>query len=362
LRYNIASGFWIREKNTQHERLERIYGQESSTKLAEKAMSRSRWRSVIAICMLAILVALSLYRSNADMKWIELDKNGNLTSITRPNSGSNTVVVKAEVVSESGEILTPQGVRLVVAPKTLENKKAEDTRIQTEKDQDDVVQHEIRKTVFELNQQIDSTQLELPDQLDDGTRIRWVPQKNQNSFMLFVILTISCLLLYQKRDAELVRMEKNARATVLRDLPEFVNKLVLLLNAGLVLRNAFHQVVSEHNKRTGGDNDYFYTQMTKIMTKCDETNCSVHVEIRNFAVRSGILEFMRVSNIISDSMTKGSDLVNQLRMEGDGLWVARRKHLEEKGKIAESKLTFPLVILLLVLVLITIAPAMMEMK
>jgi len=34
---------------------------------------------------------------------------------------------------------------------------------------------------------------------------------------------------------------------------------------------------------------------------------------------------------------------------------------KEKGKIAETKLTFPLVILLLVLVMITIAPAMMEM-
>lgn len=38
-----------------------------------------------------------------------------------------------------------------------------------------------------------------------------------------------------------------------------------------------------------------------------------------------------------------------------------KKQSEEKGRAAETKMTFPLVILLLVLVIITVAPAMIEL-
>ncbi len=43
------------------------------------------------------------------------------------------------------------------------------------------------------------------------------------------------------------------------------------------------------------------------------------------------------------------------------MWIGRKKKAEEKGKLAETKLTFPLMILLLVLIMITVAPALLGM-
>ena len=58
---------------------------------------------------------------------------------------------------------------------------------------------------------------------------------------------------------------------------------------------------------------------------------------------------------------KGVNLTEKLESESDILWTQRKKIAEEKGRIAETKLTFPLALLLLVLILITAAPAIMEM-
>ncbi len=58
-------------------------------------------------------------------------------------------------------------------------------------------------------------------------------------------------------------------------------------------------------------------------------------------------------------MQKGNALSEKLEAEAAMLWQARKKQAESKGRIAETKLTFPLTILLSVLVVITIAPTLM---
>ena len=50
-----------------------------------------------------------------------------------------------------------------------------------------------------------------------------------------------------------------------------------------------------------------------------------------------------------------------MKRENELLWFARKQQSEEKGRLAETKLTLPLMILLMVLIMVTVAPAMMEM-
>lgn len=68
----------------------------------------------------------------------------------------------------------------------------------------------------------------------------------------------------------------------------------------------------------------------------------------SFAKRSGIKELMRFASVICDSAYKGNDMSEKLRKEGRMLWFERKKQCEKSGRIAESKLTFPLMILILV--------------
>jgi hypothetical protein len=345
----------------QQERFEKLYGHGDYTATIAKNMKRTGWWIAVFICLCLFLLIYQLNNSSIDKQGVYLDSEGNITSFVRPDSGDETIVMEANIISDSGKAITDQAIKLMITPLQTEAQQKLAEVKDLEKSEEDTTQHDIRNAIYQLNSDTTVREVVLPNELQDGTKIYWVPKKSQNGWAILFVCIIGGYAIYHKRDAGLAQTEKEARESILRELPEFVNKLILLLNAGLILSNAFNKIVMDYQRIRGGENNYFYGQLAHITVKCHETNESVQHEIRNFAIRTGVVEFMRLSNIINDSMTKGSDLVIQLKMEGDSLWAARRKQLEEKGKIAETKLTFPLVILLLVLLMITIAPAMMEM-
>ena len=73
-------------------------------------------------------------------------------------------------------------------------------------------------------------------------------------------------------------------------------------------------------------------------------------------------ELLRLSNIMADNINKGSELVNKLEQEANFMWHMNKKQVEERGRIAESKLTFPMALMLIALLVITAAPAFMLFK
>lgn len=355
------TGFLQKESQKQQERLERLYGPGNYMAYVEKNRKQLKWLLGISTILFVLIFLTQITKSGFADHGVTLGQLGSLQSIVRPSADQPTYVLDADVLSETGKKLSKQGVQIIISPQKSHEASKESKNAGKETLNEDALQGQIRKAIYRLNEDTTIAKIALPKSLDDGTRVFWVPKK-RNDWAIFVLLfAVVGVGIYRSKDAGLSRIEKEAKESVLRELPEFVNKLVLLLNAGLILSNAFNKITVDYQKVRGGENNYFYGQLIMIMQKCNETNGSVQREIRSFAIRTGVVEFMRLSNIIGDSMTKGSDLMLQLKMEGDNLWAARRKQLEEKGKIAETKLTFPLVILLLVLVMITIAPAMMEM-
>ncbi len=70
---------------------------------------------------------------------------------------------------------------------------------------------------------------------------------------------------------------------------------------------------------------------------------------------------MRISNIISDNISKGVELTHKLQRESEILRINRKRACEERGRIAETRLTLPLTIFLLVLIVITVSPALLEL-
>jgi len=191
--------------------------------------------------------------------------------------------------------------------------------------------------------------------------LAWDLKRNSRVPLLIISALLAVAVIYCSRYTRIKKMEEYAKDSIIRELPEFINRLVLLLNAGLVLTSAFARITE--GCEAGGKEgiSYFYSQLNQIGRSMRETNGSMALELQEFAARSGVRELMRVSGIISDNIDKGAGLVEKLRIESELLWMTKKKIAEGKGRLSETKLTFPLVILLLVLIMITIAPALMEM-
>ena len=151
-----------------------------------------------------------------------------------------------------------------------------------------------------------------------------------------------------------------------RILASLVGGLGSGFGAGLVLSAAFEHIVEESRQTDSLADDYFYSCMAEIDHKIRETNSSLEIEFRAFARSSecsgkGSRELMRISNIISDNISKGAELTDKLQSESEALWLSRKSDSEERGRLAETKLTMPLTVFLLVLVVVTVSPALLEL-
>ena len=168
------------------------------------------------------------------------------------------------------------------------------------------------------------------------------------------------LLFFYKGERE--KAEKAARErrdSVIRDLPSFNSQILLLLGSGLIFEEAFAKVAGGYGEKS--ERSYFENMVVEMSRKCRETNISAAKAMDIYSAKIGVREFSRIKEIIVTAGYKGTDLSEKLADEGELLWNNRKKTAEERGKIAETKLSVPLALLLLALIGVTAAPAMMQM-
>lgn len=227
----------------------------------------------------------------------------------------------------------------------------------------------LSEEVAALNKSTNLDVLSLPSELGDGVAVQWRKAETFNMGLIFLFFLFSLAMVYMARYSQIDKELKVAAESVYRDLPDFIHKLVLLLNAGLVMNTALLKIAGDYERQQQeqgslgqeGGRRYFYEELREIKKRVYETKTPILYELKEFAQRTGIRELIRIVAIISDNEHKGNTLAEKLETEGELLWISRKKQAEEKGKLAETKLTFPLMLLLIILVAITIAPAMMEM-
>ncbi|MDO4553266.1 MAG: type II secretion system F family protein [Bacillota bacterium] len=205
------------------------------------------------------------------------------------------------------------------------------------------------------------TVLELPEVLEPDISLRWERPQSRTLPLLVCIFLFSVLWVWFKRYDGVDKDVKAVTQSISRDFPEMVNKLVLLLNAGMVVRSALLKIADDYEKMPGPKESPLYEELGRIRRRAGSSNTPVVRELRDFAARSGVRELMRFAAIVGDNVDRGNTLAEKLEAESDLLWMGRKKLAEERGKLAEARLTFPLVILLLTLIMVTIAPALIGM-
>jgi hypothetical protein len=338
----------------------RLYGKQDSTEEIE-SIKRDNLKKYIFLTVIAVVILiLSVFFSSSGSNPGISVKNGNEISISRPSQeeGILKIPMKLDVSPETEEGFT-RNVVITVRPEVSETtSELEETG---EEAGTIAIESEIKKIVRLINNSNMGSELILPVELPGGVKLSWEESGDSRLPLIIPLFLVLVFILYQNRYSRVKKIEKEAKESIMKELPEFINKLVLLLNAGLVLTSAFDRILESYEEGRKEVKSYFYSQLLKVHRSVRETNNSFIGGVKEFAERSGVREFTRIANIISDSMDKGAELVEKLQGESELLWLTKKKLAEEKGRLAETKLTFPLVLLLLALITVTTAPALMEM-
>lgn len=200
----------------------------------------------------------------------------------------------------------------------------------------------------------------LPAELADGTRMRW-EKKGEYKFILVLLmgpLLVSGLYVQDRNKQK--RAEKEKEASVLCALPSFNDQLIMLLNCGMVFSDAFLMIAEGYRRQE--QKSRFSQLILNVQERSEEYHQSLIRTLAEIAREEKIEEFSRFAETVSDSQLRGTDMLDSLEKERDVLWETRKNTAIKKGKLAETRLAFPLALLLLVLIVITAAPAVLQVR
>lgn len=158
-------------------------------------------------------------------------------------------------------------------------------------------------------------------------------------------------------DYKLYEKIEEKRLSIQMDFPEFINKLLLLVNAGMTISRAWEKIVLENKKKTP-----LYKELDITMAEINGGKPEA-VAYEEFARRCKIKEVIKCVSIIVLNLKKGgSQVVPALREQADDCWELRKAAARQQGEKASSKLMLPMAIMLIGIIMIVVLPAVLSLS
>ncbi|MBQ7372273.1 MAG: type II secretion system F family protein [Blautia sp.] len=141
------------------------------------------------------------------------------------------------------------------------------------------------------------------------------------------------------------------RQEIILDLPQVLSKLTLLVNSGMVLRDAW--------KKTAVTGDRtLYKEMQYTIVEI-ENGTMEEDAYRNFADRCNVKEVRKFANMIIQNLKKGNEeLAYFLRGMSTEMWEVKKNEVKQKGEKANSQLLLPTMMIFIGIMLIVLVPVL----
>lgn len=206
----------------------------------------------------------------------------------------------------------------------------------------------------------EETKIQLPQEIN-GKIVSWKEEKEDNSIYVLLIFLLGSILAGKGMDYDLRRNLQKRSKQLEREYAGFVNKLRLYLSAGLTVRNAFMRITKEYEKnRRNGKKHYLYEEL-KISCSQLENGMAEEQVYFDFGQRCGEMRFRRLSSLLGVQLTQGNDqLLKNLAKEADNAIEDQRNQARKVGEEAGTKLLFPMMLMLLVVMFLILLPAYLD--
>lgn len=173
-------------------------------------------------------------------------------------------------------------------------------------------------------------------------------------YVLFsVILAISTVYF---SDKDLFNKVKKRRLAIQIEFPDFVNKLILLINAGMTVHRAWERISSASRDTP------LYRELG-IALQNIRSGMPEHKAYEEFAKRCHAPVITRFITVILQNIRKGNDeLVPILRVFANECWELRKSTAKRYGEEASTKLLLPMMLMFIAILLIVGMPAVLALK
>jgi len=122
---------------------------------------------------------------------------------------------------------------------------------------------------------------------------------------------------------------------LLRDFPAALSKLTLLINAGMIINDAWIKV-SENG------NGILFDEMRTTNDQIENGMSQVDALV-DFGARCAVPKIKKISSVLAQTLMKGnSELVDYLQVASKDMWEEKKHLVRRQGEKASSKLLIPI--------------------
>lgn len=229
--------------------------------------------------------------------------------------------------------------------------------VRTEKE---ALEKELKDKVEQADEAgIHESELVLPQEAG-GKKISWAEPAVHVGAPLAGLVLIGAVFVWYRQGQELQKKEKERRRQLILDYPEVLFKMAMLLGAGLTLKGTFQKIADEYKRQRKKHPRYVYEEM---LLACREMENGVGeaAAYESFGRRCGDSRYVKLGSALSQNLKKGAKGLQELLEQEAAAGFEERKNAARKmGEEAGTKLLFPMMLMLALVLAILIVPAVMN--
>lgn len=175
------------------------------------------------------------------------------------------------------------------------------------------------------------------------------------ALVMFAVVILMILAIWNLSMSKIKESVAERRDECVLEFPNMVSKLSLLINSGMVLREAWYLIAN-------GKEGPLYELMRKACEYMDNGESDI-VAIHKFGVLSDSVEIKKFTSALVQGIEKGnSELADFLLSQSSELWAHKRQLALQKGEIAAGKLIIPLGLMFGGIIMIVVSVAMQSIS
>lgn len=189
---------------------------------------------------------------------------------------------------------------------------------------------------------------------------RYLPDNTSLILGLFLVVIIP-LISYQK-DQEIHKQTEIRKKQLQESFPDFISKLILLLEAGMSIRGAFFRIGEDYRKKNDGKRNYLYEELLYVCRRM-KNGLTEKEGYELLGRRCDISCYKKLSGLLIQHLQKGgSSILESLREESVRASEEEKRIIQKKGEEMGTKLLFPMILMLGIVMVFIMVPALFSFQ
>ncbi len=199
----------------------------------------------------------------------------------------------------------------------------------------------------------------------NGKRLRW-SQKTEHTYQIILLLgLVAAAVVYIQEEMKEQRKEQERREQLLKQYPDMVSKISLLLGAGMTLSSAWERIVLNYQRKLEQQHtkpEEVYEQMLAAYREMQDGVGELKVYER-FGERCNTPQYRKFSMLVTQNLRKGAAGLRQsLEKEVADAFALRKNLAKKAGEEAGTKILLPMMLMLCIVMVIILVPAFLTFQ